>query len=160
MLRHGIVGVPAFNGIGQSVDRMRRRLEPSKDGVLNSSLPQKKRRGRLACTLRFGRGCPECTSDALVGAARASQRDGFAANALGKVGWVPGFDDVNLPAQRLFEIEDKVAEIEDRTPRVKLHEQVDVAAAVSSTRGHGSKNADTPCAMHFGNSKKLIATSP
>ena len=78
-------------------------------------------------------------------------------DSLGSARWAPHLDHIDLTAQRFFEIEDETAEVEDRSARLQLDEEVDIAIGPRVPAGHGTEHANVTCSVSRRNGEEFVS---
>jgi len=78
-------------------------------------------------------------------------------DSLGSRRWAPHLDDIDLTAQRFFEIEDETAEVKDCPVRLQLDEEVDIAIRPCVPAGHGPEHANMTCSVSRRNGEEFVA---
>ncbi len=78
-------------------------------------------------------------------------------DSLGSRRWTLHLDHIDPAAQRFLQIEDETAEVEDRSARRELDEEVDIAIGPCVPPGHGTKHANVTCSVSRRNGEEFVA---
>lgn len=67
------------------------------------------------------------------------------------------FKNVDLPAQRILEVKDETAEIEDCAAGFKLDQKIDVAVGTCLSACYGAKHTNVAGSVPCGDGEKLLS---